>query len=148
MSLKERVLEDTKKHMKLGDKAKVKILRFIHSGIKNKEIEVRPRALQESDVISVFKKQIKQVRESLESFEKAGYKERVEEEKLNLLILESYLPKSLSEEEVKKLVEEVASEIKASSLKDMKQVMKLCLERSGGAVDGKMLSQIVKDKLS
>ena len=147
MSLKEKILNNLNVAIKGQDKKKLKVLRLLQSAIKNKEIELRPNPIKDEDVLSVIKKQTKQVQESLEAFQKAGYKEQSEEEEYNLSVLKEYLPEELSEDKIKTIVQEVIKESKAQSLKDMGQVMKLAMAKAKGGADGKLLSQIVKDLL-
>ncbi|MCY4321346.1 MAG: GatB/YqeY domain-containing protein [Bdellovibrionaceae bacterium] len=148
MSLKEKILEELSASMKQRDKAKVKILRFINSAIKNKEIEIRPKDLTDEHVISVLKKQIKQINESLEHYKKAGYSDQVKEEEFQISVLKSYLPEGLSSEELKKVVIEVIAETKANSIKDMGVVMKTVMAKTKGLAEGKILSQMVREELS
>ncbi|MCZ0931779.1 MAG: GatB/YqeY domain-containing protein [Oligoflexia bacterium] len=148
MSLKEKILKELAVSMKQRDMAKVKALRFVNSAIKNKEIEIRPKDLTDEHVISVLKKQIKQIKESLEHYKKAGYSDRVKEEEFQLSVLQAYLPETLSSEDLKKAVHEVIAEIQASSIKDMGAVMKGVMAKTKGSADGKQLSQIVREELS
>lgn len=148
MPLKEQILKDMEFSMKNRDMARVKVLRFLKSAIKNKEIEARPKPLTNEHIVGVLKKQIKQVKESLEHYKTAGYKEQVSEEEFQLSVLVSYLPKALSMEELTQIVDQVISEIEAPSIKDMGSVMKATLAKTKGSTDGKMLSQMVRDKLS
>ena len=134
--------------MKSRDMNRVKVLRFLHSAIKNKEIEIRPEPLTDDQVVGVLKKQIKQIKESLEHYKKAEYMKQVEEERFQLSVLESYLPDSLSEKELKPVVNQVIEELKAQSIKDMGIVMKTVMIKTKGSADGGLLSQIVRKELS
>lgn len=148
MSLKAKILEESAKAMKNKEAMRVKVLRFVSSAIKNKEIELRPKELTDEDTISVLKKQIKQTKESLEHYKKANYTKQAEEENFALSLLESFLPKALAPEEIKKVVLEVIAETKANSIKDMGSVMKMVMAKTKGSADGKQLSQIVRNELS
>ena len=148
MSLKEKILKELSASMKQRDTAKVKILRFVSSAIKNKEIEIRPKDLTDEHVISVLKKQIKQIKESLEHYKKAGYSDQVKEEEFQLSVLQAYLPKTLSPEDLRKVVLEVILETQASSIKDMGAVIKGVMAKTKGSADGKTLSQMVREELS
>ena len=148
MSLKGKILEELSAGMKQRDTARVKVLRYVSSAIKNKEIEIRPKDLTDEHVVSVLKKQIKQIKESLEHYKKAGYDDQVKEEEFQLSVLQSYLPKSLSPEDLKKVVLEVIAENQANSIKDMGIVMKGVMAKTRGSADGKQLSQIVREELS
>ena len=134
--------------MKDRDSETVKILRMLNSGIKNKEIELRPQELKESDVLSVLKKQIKQTKESLQFFEKAQREDEIQKSKKELSLLSAFLPKAPSAEELKKVVLRVIDEKKAQSMKDMGAVMKEAVSRTGGLAEGRQLSEIVRSELA
>lgn len=148
MSLRDQILKNMESAMKERDMARVKVLRFLNSAIKNKEIELRPHPLTDDHVIGVLKKQLKQGRESLEHYKKADYQDQAKEEEFQLSVLQSYLPKALSKEETAKIVQQSIVEIKAQSLKDMGAVMKAVMAKAKGSADGKLLSQIVREELS
>ena len=148
MSLKEKVLQDMKSALKERDSMRLKTLRFLQAAIKNKEIELRPEPIQERHILEVIKKQIKQTKESIQHYEvDPGYKERLEEEQNHLSLLEEYLPKALSLKELQKILEEVVEEAKPQSLKDMGQVMKAFIAKTKGKAEGKLLSQMVRERL-
>ena len=148
MSLKEQISKDMTDSMKDRNLARVKTLRFLNSAIKNKEIDIRPESLTDDHIMGVLKKQIKQIKESLEYYKKADYKEQAGEETFQLAVLESFLPQPLSEEELTKIVHQVIGELKAHSIKDMGIVMKTVMSKTKGSADGKILSQIVRGELS
>jgi len=148
VSLKDQILKNMKQAMKERNLKQVKVLRFLSSAIKNKEIELRPQPLKDEHVIAVLKKQIKQSQEALENYQKADYKEQSQEEEYQISILKSYLPKALSTKETLQLVQKTISEKKAQSIKDMGLVMKTVMAEAKSTVDGKVLSQIVKEELS
>ena len=148
MSTRETLLADLKTAMKGKDMATVGVLRFCQSAFKNKEIDKRPDPLTEEDVISVLKKLVKQRKDSIEQFEKADRKDLADKEQAELKIIEKYLPQQMSEEQVKKCVEEAISETGASSMKDMGAVMKAVLEKTAGNADNKLVSRLVKAQLS
>ena len=148
MSLRGKILKDIENAMKDRDMPRIKVLRFLNSAVKNKEIDLRPDPLTEDHIFGVLKKQIKQINESLEHYKKAGYTEQVGKEKFLLSVLESYLPKALTEEELTKIVGQVIVELEARSLKDMGSVMKASMAKAKGSANGKLLSQIVRGELS
>ena len=120
----------------------------MQAAIKNKEIELRPESISEEQVLGVIKKQIKQIRESIGHYEQADSgKERLQEERHNLSVLESYLPKALPMQELQKCLDEVISHLKPQSPKDMGRVMKALLSKTGGRADGKELSEMVRQRL-
>ena len=148
MSLKEKILKEMAVSLKQRDKAKLKVLRFVSSAIKNKEIEIRPKDLTDEHVVSVLKKQMKQIKESLEHYKKADYSDQVKEEEFQLSVLQAYLPKSLSSEDLKKSVQEAIAELQVRSIKDMGAVMKSVMAKTKGSADGKILAQMVREELS
>ena len=148
MSLKKEILKELSSAMKKRDSETLKTLRLLHAGIKNKEIELRPQELKESDVLSVLKKQIKQTKESLEFFEKAGRGDEIQKSKKEISLLSAFLPKAPTAEELKKIVLEVIDEKKAESMKDMGAVMKEAVSRTGGLADGRQLSEMVRSELA
>ncbi len=148
MSLKEKILKDLVNGVKSKDKKLLKSLRFLQSAIKNKEIELRPKDLNDEDIIAVIKKQVKQIQESIGFYKKAeGYKAQAEEEEYNLSVLRGYLPEQISEEKLKAIVQEVIKELKPTSMKDMGSVMKASMAKTKGGADAKLLSQMVKSQL-
>lgn len=148
VSLKDRINEEVKQAMKDKNMAKVETLRFLSAGVKNREIELRPNPLTDQETLAVIKKMVKQRHESIEQFEKAQRKDLVDREKFQLEILMTYLPKALERADLETLVVTVIRETGASSVKDMGKVMKEVQARTAGAADNKMVSEIVKSKLS
>lgn len=148
MSLKAQILSDIKDSMKAKETAKLEVLRFVNAQIKNKEIELRPKEVNDSDVTQVLKKYLKQRKEAADQFAKAGREDLVEKEKFEASIVESYLPEMMTEEQLKPLVEEAVQSTGASSMKDMGAVMKVVLEKAGDTADGKMVSTLVKAALA
>jgi uncharacterized protein YqeY len=147
MSLKQKISDDTKEAMKAKDMEKVNILRFLTSAVKNKEIEVRPNALTDDDVISVIKKSAKQRQDSIEQFSAAGRNDLADKEKKELSIIETYLPQQMSEEQIAAVVSEAIKESGATSAKEMGAVMKIVIAKTQGAADNKLVSALVKKQL-
>lgn len=147
-SLRDKIVVDMKSAMKSKDALKLSALRMIHSNLKNKEIEMRPKELSSQDVVQVLKKMSKERKDAIEQYNKAGRKDLADKESYELNVLEFYLPKPLSEEKTKALVSHVIKDLKATSMKDMAGVMKEISQRSQGSVDNKLVSQLVKGQLS
>ncbi len=141
-------MDDVKNAMRAKEAVKLSTLRMLQSAIKNKEIEVRPNELSDKDVISVVKKLVKQRKEAAEQYENAGRPELAEKEIEESKFLEVYLPAQMGEEQVTSIVEEVIAALGASSMKEMGAVMKEVQAKTAGSADGKMISSIVKAKLS
>jgi len=140
-------LEAMKDAMKSNDKLRLSAIRMMRSAVKNKEIEVR-RTLSDEDVIRVIQGMVRKGEESLEQFEKGGRADLVEKEKKEIEILKSFLPQALGQEEILKIIDECIQETQASSLKDLGKVMKSIMPKLGGKADGKLINQLVKEKLS
>lgn len=148
MAMRETILADIKTAMKNQEAVKLSALRFLQSAIKNKEIELRPNAITDQDVMAVIKKICNQHKDSIEQYAKANRQDLVDQEKSQLVILETYLPKQMSKEEIEKIISQVIADTKASSIKDMGAVIKATMAKTAGAADGKLISEIVKSKLN
>ncbi|OUM95976.1 MAG: aspartyl-tRNA amidotransferase [Thermobacillus sp. ZCTH02-B1] len=147
MTLAERLNEDLKQAMKSQDKIRLNVLRMIRAAIKNQEIE-RKRALDEGELIDVLSREIKQRRESLQDFEKAGRTDLAEQVTAEIEIISAYLPEPLTEEEVTALVQQTIQETGASSKADMGKVMAALMPKVKGRADGKLVNRIVSQHLS
>ena len=113
-----------------------------------KKVEIETKnPLSEDQFFSVVKKMVKQLKESVEVYSKAGRGELAEKEKSELEIIQVYLPEQLSEEKTIELVKEVISEISAESISDMGRVMSMVMQKSGGKVDGGIANRIAKELL-
>ncbi len=147
MSLEERVADEMKQAMKAGDKLRLSAIRMIRSALKNKEIELR-RKLEDEDVVKAIQAMVRKGEESVEQFQAGGRMDLVEKEKKEMEILESFLPQLLSQEEIVKIIDQSIQETQASSPKDIGKVMKSVLAKIGGKADGRLVNQMVKEKLS
>jgi uncharacterized protein YqeY len=147
MNLKEKILADMKEAMKAKDSQRLEVLRFLQSAVRYKEIELRPGLINDAEIIGVVTKQVKQRKESIDQFEKAGRKDLVDKEKYELSVLEGYLPNQMSRVEVEEVVEGVIKTLNATSMKQMGAVIKEVLAKTAGSADGKLVSEIVKAKL-
>ncbi|TBL70379.1 GatB/YqeY domain-containing protein [Paenibacillus thalictri] len=147
MSLSERLNEDMKQAMKSQDKFKLSVIRMVRASIKNIEIDQR-RTLDDSEVLDVLNREIKQRRDSLHEFEKAGRSDLADGLKAELDILAVYMPQQLSEEEVKAIVQQTIQEVGASSKADMGKVMGALMPKVKGRADGKLINQLVQQSLS
>jgi len=147
MSLRTQILDDIKTAMKQRNQLRADTLRFLQAAVKNREIELRPNEIKDEDILSVIKKLVKQRKESIEQFEKAGRNDLVEKEKSELAIYEGFLPKAMDRADVEKVVAAVIADLKATTIKDMGSVMKEITARTAGAADNKVVSEIVRSKL-
>ncbi len=141
-------MNEIKDAMRSKDSLKLSTLRFLHSAIKNREIELRPNPMTDDESMGVIKKLVKQRKESIEQYKAGNRQDLVDQEAAELKILETYLPAQMSKEQVEKLVAEVIASTGAKTVKDMGPVMKEVLAKSGGAADNKLVSELVRSKLS
>ena len=147
MSLKERITSDMTAAMKSKDAPRLSTLRMVKAAVQNREIE-KGGELTDEELTKTLQSLVKQRRDSVEQYEKAGRAELAEKERAEIAVIEEYLPRAASREEIERVVAEVISETGASSMKEMGAVMKAAQARLGGAADGRMVSEIVKAKLS
>ncbi|MCS6873798.1 MAG: GatB/YqeY domain-containing protein [Pyrinomonadaceae bacterium] len=152
MSLKEKIIKDLTAAMKAKDSLKTSTLRMIKTAITNRQIEKGSVDMELSDeeILKLLQTLIKQRKESIEQYKKAGRHDLVEKEEAEVKIIEDYLPQSASIEEIQKAVEEAIIETKASSAKDMGAVMKTALAKlakTGKLVDRKLVNQVAREKL-
>ena len=147
MSLEEKLFEEMKQAMKTNDKIRLSTIRMIRSSSKNKEIELR-RKLEDEDIFKVIQGMVRKGEESIEQFQAGGRNDLVEKEKMEIEILKSFLPQPISQEEIIKIIDETIQETQSSSLKDLGKVMKAVMPRLGGKADGKVINQLVKERLS
>ena len=147
MTLPERIDADLKDAMRAREAGKLSVLRGLKSALKYAAIEKADAALDDAAAVQVIRKQVKQRQDSIESFEKGGRPELAAKEKEELEILNAYLPKGLSAEELSALVRETIAEVGATSKAQMGAVMKALQARVAGRADGKTLSAEVQRQL-
>jgi uncharacterized protein YqeY len=148
MSLKERITSDMTAAMKDRSAARLSTLRMVKAAVQNREIE-KGGELTDEELTKLLQSLVKQRRDSVEQYEKAERAELAEKERAEIAVIEEYLPRAASREEIERAVEEAVAETGASSLKEMGAVMKAALARLAGRnADGRVVSEIVKTKLS
>jgi len=147
MEIQNRLSEDLKTAMKAKEKIKVQTIRMVRAQLKDFQIAKRDE-LTEEDEISVLTNAAKKRKEALELYEKSDRQDLIEQEKQELEIISAYLPAQLSKEEVEKVVLKVMQEVGASSAQDLGKVMGATMKDLKGKADGKMVQEIVREKLS
>ena len=147
MTLQERVDSDLKEAMRARDAGKLAVLRGLKSALKYAEIEKGDSGLDDTAATQVIRKQVKQRQDSIESFEKGGRPELAAKEKEEVEVLNAYLPKGLSAEELSRLVRDTIAEVGATSRAQMGAVMKALQTKVAGRADGKTLSAEVQKQL-
>ena len=146
MSYIEKIKQDMYAAMKSKDKVKATIIRSLLSNLKKIEIE-KKEPIAEPEYLSIVKKMVKQLKESIDVYSQAGRIELAEKEKSELSIIEAYLPKQFSEEEILELIKNIISEISAKNISDIGKVMAVVMKKGGGKVDGGIANRIAKELL-
>jgi len=147
MKLEERIKTDILESMKSKNARKLETLRMVKAAITNIQIEKKKDLLDDSEVIAVVQKQVKQRKESVESYKTGNRPELAAKEQEEIEILEAYLPKQLSENEIAVIAKEVIKECGAQGAADSGKVMKGIMPKVQGRADGKLVSKVVKDLL-
>ena len=142
----EKIKQDMYVAMKSKDKVKATILRSLLSNLKKIEIE-KKEPIAEPEYLSIVKKMVKQLKESIDVYSQAGRLELAEKEKSELSIIEAYLPKQFSEKEILELIKNIISEISAKNISDIGKVMAIVMKKGGGKVDGGIANRIAKELL-
>ena len=144
--LKEKIEKDYIDSYKMKDEFKIGILRLIRSTIKNSEIETK-RDLTDDEVIQILKREVKQRKDTLQTYEKSGHQEAAEHEKTEIEFISSYLPAQLDDNELKAIIAKVIETLNANSISQMGQVIALVMKKHGNEVDGAKVSAIAKELL-
>ena len=149
MGLNEKISDDLKAAMKSGDKIRLETLRTIRAALMEKEIEKRGSgaAMSPEDEVGVLTSAAKKRKESIEVFQKGGRADLVEQEGKELAIIQEYLPRQMSADEVEAIVRGVAGELGAVSAADFGKVMSAVMKQLKGKADGKLIQEIVKKAL-
>jgi len=148
MSLKDQIINDMTAAMKAQDAARTSTLRMVKAAIMNREKD-GGGAITDEDVLKLLRSQVKQRRDSVEQYQKAGRPELADKEIAEIAVIETYLPQAASEAEIEQAVSEAISETGASSMKDMGAVMKAVMPKLAGKnADGRTVSDTVKKKLA
>ncbi len=146
MPLKERITDDMKAAMRSGEKERLGLIRMITSAIKQREVDERI-TLDDTQVLSVLEKMIKQRKESLVQFQAGNRQDLVAKEAAEITLLQGYLPSPLSDAEVDTLIDEAVSAAGASSIKDMGKVMAIIKSKAQGRADLGKVGAKIKAKL-
>ena len=145
--LQQRINDDVKTAMRSKDKERLGVLRLITAAFKQKEVDERIE-LDDSMVIAIMNKMTKQIRDSIDQFEKAGRDDLAAKEAFELNIIQEYLPAQLTEDEISQIIAECVEASGAESAKDMGKVMGLLKPRLQGRADMGKVSGLVKQQLS
>ena len=147
MSLRERITEDMKTAMRSGDKERLGHIRMLQAAIKQREVDERI-TLDDTQVMAVLEKMIKQRREAIAQFEAGGRPDLAAKEAVEITLLQTYLPEQLSAAELEALVAAAIAETGATTVKDMGKVMGLVKGRAAGRADMGAVGALIKSKLA
>lgn len=152
MGLRERITADTKEAMKARDTARLSTLRLISAAIKDREIAMRSEGgdetgLGDADLTAILSKMVKQRHESARAYEEGGRLELAEREQEEIKVIQSYLPRQLSEEETQAAIDKAIADLGASSIRDMGNVMAELRNRHAGQMDFGAVGPLVKNRL-
>ena len=147
MSLLERLNNDMKQAMKNKEKDKLSVIRMIKASVQNETIKLG-HDLSEEEELTVLSRELKQRKDSLHEFEKAGREDLVEKVRTELTFVELYTPKQLSEEELSEIVKSTISEVGANSKAEMGKVMAAIMPKVKGKADGSLVNKLVQQHLS
>ncbi len=146
MSLRETISQDLIKAQKAKDALTVSVLRMLNAAIKNVEISLRPKNLEEADVQNVIVKEMKKLRDSWQDFKVAARQDLIDQAEKEIKIVESYLPKQLGSDEIKAAVSKVIADM-AATAKDFGKVMGAVTKELKGQAEGTAIAQAVKELL-
>ncbi|GIN55826.1 hypothetical protein J8TS2_01450 [Lederbergia ruris] len=148
MSLHDKLNEDMKQAMKSKEKDRLSVIRMLKAAIQNEAIKLGKKQLTEDEELTVLSREVKQRKDSLHEFEKAGRDDLVAKIQSELVFVQEYMPTQLSEEEVEAIVSAVIAETNASSKADMGKVMGVLMPKVKGKADGSLVSKLVQKHLS
>ena len=149
MGLMERISSDLKQAMKAGEKLRLETLRTIRAALMEREIERRGggQPITPEDEIAVLVTAVKKHRESIEQFQKGGRADLVDQEQRELTIIQEYLPKQMSEDEVRTVIEEIVAQTGGGAPSDFGKVMPLVMKQVKGRADGRLVQELVRKRL-
>ncbi len=146
MHPKEQIQQDLKDAMRNQDTQRREVLRLLMAAFKQVEVDQR-KQLTPEDTLAILMSEAKKRREAIEEMENAGRVELAEQEKYELALIETYLPKQLSREEIETMAREAIAAVGATTPKDMGNVMKVLMPRLKGQADGKLVNTVVRELL-
>ena len=146
--LRQKLNEDLQKALRAGNKPKVSTIRLVLAAVKNAEIARHPAKLEEGDILGVIVKEVKQRQESIEAFKKGNRADLVAQEEAEMAILNEYLPKQLSRDEIIAEARAIIQEVGAKGLADKGKVMSKIIAKLKGRADGREINEVVTQLLS
>ena len=147
MSLRNKIPEDLKNALRNKNQVELSVLRMLQSAIRNKEIEKNKAELTDEEVIQVVAGEIKKRRESIEGCLKGQRQDLVDRENAELDVLMKYMPRQMTEDEIREEARKAIRESEAKTLKEIGKVMKIIMPRIKGKADGALVNKVVKEEL-
>ncbi|MDY0213142.1 MAG: GatB/YqeY domain-containing protein [Desulfuromonadaceae bacterium] len=147
MSLQETLAGAMKDAMRSKQSARLGVIRMLRSAIKNAEIE-RKHELEDEDIISLLATQVKQRRDSAQAFRDGGREDLAQKEEAEIVVLQEFMPEPLSTEEIDEIIQTVVHELNATSMQDMGKVMQQVSAATRGRAEGRVVSDMVKQRLA
>lgn len=144
--LKDKLLEDLKNSMKEKNVIRKNVIQMVRAAILQVEKDQKVE-LSDEEIINIMAKEAKKRKDSLEDYKKSNRQDLIDQIEEEIHIIEEYLPKQLTKEEIAKIVKEIINEVGATSIKDMGKVMKTAKEKIGAASDGKTINEVVRELL-
>ncbi len=148
MLLSEKLTEDMKQAMKDKDREKLSVIRMVRASLQNEAIKLRVDTLSEEDELTILSRELKQRVDAAKEFEKADRSDLVENLESEINILEAYMPKQLTDEELNTLIDETIEEVNATSKRDFGKLMGVLMPKVKGKADGSKVQKIVQEKLT
>ena len=148
MTLHEKIEQDMILAMKAKEAVKLSVLRMLKSALNNNAIEKKKDKLTDPETVEIVQRQLKQRKESIESFEKGGRQELADKEKQEIQVLAVYLPAQLSDEDLRKIAEEVIAKTGAKTRADSGKVMKDLMPLIKGKADGRRAQEVLNQLLA
>lgn len=147
MSLIEQLNQDLKQAMKQKDKEKLSVIRMIKASLQNESIKLSKDQLSEDEELTILSRELKQRKDSLQEFKSAGRDDLVGKLETEIEMIQEYMPKQLSDDELEAIVQSTIQEVNATSKKDMGKVMSAIMPKIKGKADGAKVNQLVQKHL-
>lgn len=147
MSIKAQIDKDMVEAAKAKDKIKLSALRLIKAAVHNREIDAH-HELNDTELLQVLSSLVKQRQDSIEQFKKGNRQDLVDKEEAELKVIKGFMPEQMSGEEIEAEISKAIAETGATGVKDMGKVMKALMPKTTGKADGKLVSELVKKRLS
>ncbi len=147
-ALKQRILDDMKAAMRARDKERLGAIRLITAAIKQVEVDDRQDTIDDTRLLGILQKMLKQRRDSIEQYQKANRQDLADKEAFEITVIESYMPRPLGDDELQQLIDTVIRDTGATSMKEMGKVMAQLKDRVQGRADMGAVSAKVRDRLS